>query len=338
MSTLKLLNQKGVDALFAGNTPSAEAVGREPEAQPYNFLRPPRIPRKTRTALETVYEEFVQRLEKALTLSLRTQVTLAVTEMEPVFFSDLALSLGSPAATFLFRADENGEGTGLFDWSLEGSLAVVDRMMGGPGHGSALHRALTSIEREVVQRITQQALLLLADAWKDHLAVGREITGFEVDPSHSGIARPEDRYLAVYLQVTWEGFEGTVTVALPHPVVLAALEPERGQARRAPGAATDTAPARAALDNQRLKLSHVTLSARLPETTLTLRQVTSLRTGQVIDLGYGQDVPVHVHVNGKLLFLGSAGEVRGRLGVRIREKASTQVPERLTHTSKGRVL
>ncbi len=318
MSASEFLNQKAIDALFEAKASGGSEEPAAPEVQSYDFLRPNRLAPRTRLVLESSQAAFAQRLKKMLSFQLRTPVEAGVADMENVLFTDLALSMGSPAAAFLFQVDDGNDGLGVLDWGLDGAMSLVDRLLGGTGGAGAAARPLTAIEQGLVRRITALALPLLRESWKELLPLGGEILGFETDPARSRIAKGGDRYLVTFIRIRTEGFESTITLGIPYAPLEAKLDTAREDRGLRAVPASTAGRALAATD---LKNSRLTVTARLPRISLRMGAVSRLAAGQIIDSGYPLDTPVDVHVNGRLLFRGALGQHRGQVGLRILDQS-----------------
>ena len=68
-----------------------------------------------------------------------------------------------------------------------------------------------------------------------------------------------------------------------------------------------------------LNVSHLTVAARLPVVKLSARTVAGFHIGQVLNVRHSVESPIEVQVNGKVRYLGSLGQVRGNVGVRIEQ-------------------
>jgi flagellar motor switch protein FliM len=327
-----VLNQKGIDALLQAGD---RAVAADEEVHAYSFARPNSLGRRTRFTVETAQAAFARGLEKMLTLRFRAPVSVSVSGVECVYVSDLALSLGSPCAAFLFGAGPGNRFRGVFDWGIEAGLSSVDRLLGGGGGGTpAAARPLTAIEQGILRHLTQGGLGLLAEAWKEILPVGREVLGLETNPSAARFAAAEDRFLVTLFELTGEGLRGTITLGLPMAPLDALLQEKAPAPAPAPAARAGDP----SLLDSGLKHSRLEVAARLPDVVLSMRAVSALHEGQIIDTRYPLDVPVHVHVNGRLLFQGALGQVRGHIGLRITERAAGAFPDRPVHSRQGRVV
>lgn len=335
MGAAEFLNQTAIDALFQAQG-RVDAVGGEPEVRVYDFLRPSRLGPRARISLEATQGAFAQSLKKMLSFQLRTPVETAVAGLENVRFSELALSLGTPCAAFLFQVGRGTDGVGILDWGLDGAMSFVDRLLGGTGGGGRPGRALSAIEQGLVRRITAHTLPLLRESWKELLPLGKDILGFESNPGRGKIAKEGDRYLVTLIQIRSEGFESTATVGIPYASLESILED--GAANRVTSAPRSAPAAEAGriLEETELKNSRLLVTARLPLLKLRMGAVSKLAPGQIIDSGYPLDTPVDIHVNGRLLFKGTLGQHRGQVGLRILE--SSPDGDGRSHFKQGRMM
>ncbi len=331
MARHRILDQRGVDALFGLGIAEDPASA---EARPYDFLRPARLEREARRALDGVHHAFIESLVKSLSLLLKTPVELESMGSENVSFIELATSLGDPAATWTFSA---GRAIGLVDFEVEAGLAMVDRLLGGPDQTGTAGRRLTAIEQGILRRPAERVLAALEAAWGDRLAVGDSLLAFSSRPAQSRVAGPEDRFLTTLFRIRAGKTEGTVTVALPYVAVEEALDQDTG---KAPVPAAETKPAvdPGAIFASDLKTARVAVKVRLPAFGLAVRDLSNLDAGQVLDTLHGPEAPVVILVNGRPLFRGAVGSVRGRVGIRIVDTVEPSAPRGPVALKQGRVL
>lgn len=334
MADADLLAQSVIDGLFAIRAGTAGEDRVEPVVRPFSFVRPMRLGQRTVLALETAQGTLLHNLRKALTAQLRTAVEVAAIGMENVYYSELALALGSPCAAYLFKVGRKGEGTGILDWGIETGLALVDRLLGGSGHPAVLERALTQIEQGVLSPLSRRAVTAVADAWSDIVPVSRDILAFAANPAPGRFAQAEDRYLAMLLRLTTDSFAGTMTVGLP----FAPPEPAEVGPPRVPATTRSPLEIRRLLAPGGLKHARLDLSARLPVVPLRMRDVHSLRPGQILDTGLPPDTHVNVLVNGMLLYKATPGRIGGQLVLRITEAATRPLPSRFEPVKQRRVI
>jgi flagellar motor switch protein FliM len=89
---------------------------------------------------------------------------------------------------------------------------------------------------------------------------------------------------------------------------------------------------------QALRGSLLELRARFPLFQLQARDVGRLEVGQVIHTGHPYDVPVELYVRGQRRFLGTLGQSRRYVGLRITQQLLNQRPEGTPRSSRGRLV
>ena len=331
------LTQKDIDILLRGNAPESHVPTPTTEAQPYNFVRPPRVSRDRRTALEAIHARFALSLQSMLTSRLRSPIDVVMSSLEQASLSEFVLSLASPCAAYVFDLGDRQGAQGVIDFSTDVAYQLVDRLFGGPGEPCELRRGLTPLEQTVVRGVTERALGLLRDAWQDQLAMTPQVAGFESIPDMLQITSREDTVLVVTLEMRSGGFSGFLTVCLPMSTIEQSFQ-ER-LAARAPqgrGNVADLAASRALVEAE-LRSARLVASARLPAFRLTAREVAGLAVGQLVHTAHLADEPVEVHLNGRPSYRGTLGQLRRRMGLRITQRLAGPVAERPGPCPQGRV-
>ena len=89
---------------------------------------------------------------------------------------------------------------------------------------------------------------------------------------------------------------------------------------------------------QALRGARLDLRARFPLFQLKAREVGNLAVGQVIHTGHASDVPVELLVRGQRRLLGTLGQSRRYVGLRITHFLNSQRSEGLPRIVRGRVL
>lgn len=329
------LTQKDLDALLQGSAPAAPTHVPERDVIPYSFARPPRVSKDRRATLEAIHGRFALSLQAFLSSRLRTPMDVVVDSVEQVTFSEFGVSLAAPCAAFVFGLGERVGGQGIVDLGPELAFYLVDRMLGGPGEGDPPDRALTPLEQTVVRGIVERTLVALRDAWQDQFALEPILEDFQSDPEMLQIANPEDNLLVAILTVRCGSFAGGITLGMP----MSALEPflqDRGASRpRGVEARTEAAALRPKVETF-LGGARMTLAARLPAARTSARALARLEPGQILGTGHMPEAEIEIHVNGRLRFLGTLGQVRRRLSLRITRTIDAPGPDGLAREPEGR--
>ena len=331
------LTQREIDAILQKTTPVPLApVAVADDIVPYNFTRPPRVSKDKRASLESIYQRFALSMQALLSSMLRIPLDVVVASVEQAMFSEFILSLGNPCASFVFESGDRMGGEGAMDLSTDFAFYLVDRLFGGPGDPQAMSRSLTPLEQAVVRNVVDRTLGLLRDAWHENLVLSPRVVAFESNPEMLQITSREDNVLVTQLEIRSATFNGFVTLCMPMSSLegfLADKNTSRGH--RASDAA---AAASKRLVTESLQHAHVGLIARFPQLWLSARQIAELVPGRVLHTTHNVEEPVEVLVNGRLRLMGSLGEVRSHLGLRIAKKVTRPSDHRPVKSRQGRIL
>ncbi len=331
------LTQREIDAILQKSTPVPLASVASDDVVPYNFSRPPRVSKERRASLEAVHSRFALSLQALLSSMLRTPLDIMVGSIEQAMFSEFVLSLGTPCATFVFALGDRMGSEGAIDLSAHFAFHLVDRLFGGPGDSHPPQRPLTPLEQSVSRNVTERALGLLREAWQDDLAMAPQIVGFEANPEMLHITSREDNVLVTNLEIRSATFNGFITLCLPMSALEGFLQEKGGT--RAHGRIHDAEAAQSrARAESSLRHAHLDVVARFPTLWLSGHAVSELVPGRVLHLGQTSEDAVEVHVNQRLRFLGTLGQIRRHLGLRILEAVRRPVGGRPVQSRQGRVL
>src|SRR5262245_17409098 len=330
-------SQKDIDSLLQGAQP-ADPPEPAVEVIPYNFLRPPRIAKDRQALLNGIYQRVAVSLQALLSSRLRASVDVSLSSVEQATFAEFIFSLASPCAAYVHELGDKIGGQGVLDMGTDLSYYLIDRLFGGPGELQDLKRPLTALERSVVRGVADKVWSLVQEAWADHLAFVPNYTGFESSPDALQIANREDNVLVANIEVRTSAFSGLITMCVPLLSLESFLQekPTRHfhNIRSTPAEREQT---RHTIE-QSLRGSRLELRARFPLFQLKARDIGRLEVGQVIHTGHPYDVPVELHVRGQRRFLGTLGQSRRYVGLRITHQLHPQRPEGTPRSSRGRLV
>lgn len=288
------------------------------EVKSYDFRRPHRVSKERLRTLEAMYERLVKSLEGWLVGRVRGKVELKLEAVEQLSFGEFTRVLPTPCTAYLFTIDDSGGQKGVVEMGQSFSYFLVDRLFGGGGQPTMFERALTPIERMAVRLVAERTVSLLGEVWQDHVAMSMDLSGFESIPEILQAEGRDEAMLAARIKVSVIGIESNLSVCLP----LAVLEKffQGGGTQRKADTVTGSERERQFNREQAehsLRATSVTVSARLPDFPMTMRELASLREGSVLMTGVPTDAELQVMVSGQTRFRGSAGRVGKRLAVRV---------------------
>jgi flagellar motor switch protein FliM len=344
-ATSEFLDQSEIDRLLAqsgdAGVPKAmllRADGRKGDAkaagkvESYDFRNPVFLSEVELRRLRLLHEDFIRYLSARLSLFLRMEFGLKMAKLTTVTYAKFTESLPSPTHICLFKADPL-IGVGVLDINPRLALTIADRLLGGRGHSVKAERYLTEIEMALLEDIIMIVLEEWCGQWKTEqdlhpLLIGHENNGRFLQTS------PKD---AIVLALTLEVNFGDCSEQLQIGVPYYTIEPlvKKMQARRQKDTAVTAVEKRA---NWQRAYDHITMPVRAEwdALSLSLREVSCLRVGDVIEMPAALMQQTRVLLNGTPKFIGTVGLDSDRVAVQILRKIPASPEEFNPSKSDGR--
>jgi flagellar motor switch protein FliM len=258
--------------------------------------------------------------------------------VEQATFAEFIFSIATPCAAYVYQLGDRVGGQGVLDLGSDFSYYLIDRLFGGPGEASDMKRSLTLLERGVVRGVSDKVWGIVAEAWADHLTFAPVYGGFESSPDALQVANREDNVLVANIEVRAGNFSGLMTMCIPLLTLEGFLQEKPTRHSHAVRtSATEREATRQVLE-QALRGARLELTARFPLFQLKARDIGNLEVGQVIHTGHPSDVPVELLVRGQRRLLGTLGQSRRYVGLRVTHFLNSQRSEGLPRIVRGRVL
>ncbi|WBV44576.1 flagellar motor switch protein FliM [Pseudoroseomonas cervicalis] len=274
--------------------------------------------------LEIVFDRLVRIMSTSLRNFTSDNVEVSIEGITSLRFGDYLNTIPLPAMLVVFKAEEwDNYGLVVVDSAL--IYSVVDVLLGGRRGTTAMRiegRPYTTIERGLIERLTEVVLKDLSDAFGPLAEVEFRFERLEVNPRFAAISRPSNAAVLARLRVDMESRGGQLQLLLPY----ATLEPVRelllqqfmGE-KFGRDSIWETHLA------EELRQTEVALDVVLDEQTMRLSDVVRLQVGDLITLGVGPGAPVRLRCGDTSLFEGQVGGRKGRLAVRIDRAMPRQV-------------
>lgn len=302
----KILSQDEIDALLNSATQlEAQQQQGDPHANAvaitYNFRRPDRVSKEQIRSLHFLHDRFARNIATSLSAFLRAVTEITIVSVEQFAYSEFLMSLPDPTAFYAIHAQPQ-DVIGALEVNPAVAFTMVDRLLGGDGHGTVAHRALTEIEQNVVDSVVKLVLDNLNEAWRAFVDLEFSIQGRETRPQMLSVAAPNEVVVLIVFDVRIGDTRGMLNLCVPAALIeMAGASFVQGWHR--------TRKEPTSIDRARLtdNLARVRLpvSARL-DTRMRAREVLELKPGDVVSLGRSLRDPVNVWV-------GDRPKVTGRL-------------------------
>jgi flagellar motor switch protein FliM len=275
--------------------------------QPYDFRNPVFLSAPELRKLRLHHEEFIRSLAARLSIHLRVEFVLQMSQLSTITYAKFIESLPNPGHLVLFKA-EPLRGICLLGIKQRLGLTVVDRVMGGPGHSVQTDRDLSEIEIALLDQIIQ----IIVGEWCSHWSGFEELRplllGHESNARFVNTAPFDSVMLALTLEAQIGDCFEQIHIGFPYLT----LEPliKRLSHKIDPHIHESEPTSRGNVAwNQALDDVQVPVTAEFPGMSMSARRLADLRVGDLLELE--EDLPSRVRLR-----LASLPKFNGRLGTR----------------------
>jgi flagellar motor switch protein FliM len=318
----KLLSQDEVDALLKGLDTGDIESEQKPEEVDTDFaaLDWGSLGRNVRGGmplLEIVNTRFCQKIRASLSSVLRKFLDISMEPVETIKFMEFQKSLPVPTSMHLFKI-EPLRGLGMFVMESRLVFALVEAFFGGSGTGSTKieGRDFTPIEKRVVEKVVQIALVNLTESWEDIYPIKTEFTRSESNPLAVNVVPPEELLVSVKFEVELNKPLGKILVCIPissfqpirEKLAGAYLIEERGEDLNWTHSM-----------QEKIKSVPLEMSVQLGRTFLSVRELQNLRPGDILVLENNYKDPLVASVEGIPKFEGFVGRRESRKVFKIEQ-------------------
>ena len=284
-----------------------------PSATPvvYDFRRPNKFTREHVRALQIASETFARQFTTALSTTLRTVSQVQAKGIHQLTYDEYIRDVPNPTYLAILSLPPLA-GASIFHLPLPVVMTAVDRLLGGPGAGPAVHRPLTEIEQSLVRDLLGRVLRELAYAFESLTALEPVVLHQESNPQFAQIGSPSDMVIVFVYDLRIGGQAGEATLCVPFASLQPVLDEVAANSLLAGRVEADAESVRHALAG-RMGGAPVTISVSFPPVALALSDIVDLRPGDVVPLDHRVDAPLEVSVGGVARFAARPGRRGKRL-------------------------
>ncbi len=299
-------------------------TGGDAKVEAYDFRNPAFLSETELRRLRLVHEDFIRYLSARLSLHLRMEFGIKMSKLTTVTYAKFTESLANPSHLSLFKI-EPLVGVGILEISPRLALTIADRLLGGRGQAVKAERYLTEIEVSLIEDV----VVILLEEWCGQWKLEKELRPLLIGHENNGRflqTSPKDAVvLALSLEVTFGDCTEQIQIGVPYyliePVVKKLQNSRQKDSVIAP--VEKRAEWQPAYDRILLPVR-----AEWSGLDLTLREITCLRVGDVIEMPASLFNETRVLLNGSPKFIGSVGHDADRVAVQLTRQLS---PEETTH-------
>ena len=311
-----------INSMMATGSEQQEPQVAKPRLRVYDFKRPDKFSKDHLRGVQMLFDNFCRFVTSYFSGFFRMTVHSNVESVDQITYEEFANSLPNPCAVAVVQWGSLASNM-LVSFSPQVAIPMVDRLCGGPGDSFLLSRVLTDIESAVLMRVTETMTDMLSVTLREFKVEEHnlKVSSIELNPLFIQQAMaPNDVVLSVILRMKFGAQSGTIEFCLPYTLlepILPTLSAHRWFSRRdetdQPDGTTDAIEA--------ITHTEIPISCTLGESTLTMKDVLSLKPGDVIELNTRRRDPVVVRILDKPKFKAEIGRIGSRLAARIVSRA-----------------
>lgn len=320
------LSQEEIDALI--NQLSTEPAAREDalegkKIKSFDFRFNKRLDKFSNNQLQTLrtlHENFTRLLNNSLSVYLRTRVEASIVSIEQISYGDFIASIGIPSILSIFSMDPL-PGSGITQVDLNLVFSIIDRLLGGPGWFPQKLRDLTDIERTLMQRFMARMLNSYRESWNYLLTLSLKIEALDSNPQFIPRIIPLDQIVAyVSMELKVGDMTGVMNFCLPY-LVLQSISTQLTDFQWSPSVIAGRGMTEEDLAQlaRNVERADVDVQVELGRTTVSLRDLVALQTGDLILFDKPTDSALVARVNEREKFRVYPGVNKDRLAVQVSE-------------------
>ena len=183
------------------------------------------------------------------------------------------------------------------------SATVVDRILGGRGSTNPEERGLTDIEKALVEDFNQIILEEWCNQWSSIMNLNAGIVGTESTGKFLQTSPPDAMMLILSLEASFGDVSGPIRIAVPYYT----MEPVLSRLLQAVPSEGKTKTAKPLRWHETYNEIPVDVSAEWDAFELSLRDVSNLEVGDVIELNPDLLSQTNLRIAGNTCFIGEIG-------------------------------
>lgn len=285
----------------------------------YDFKRPDKFSKEQIRTVSIMHETFARLTTTSLSAQLRSLVQVHVASVDQLTYEEFIRSIPNPTTLAVINMDPL-KGSAILEIDPAITFSIIDRLFGGQGEGAKVSRDLTDIEQSVMEGIIVRVLGNMREAWSQVIDLRPRLGQIETNPQFAQIVPPTEMVVLVTLETKVGEVEGMMNFCIPYLTIepiISKLSAQYWYSSVRRGTTTENLN----ILRERLSTIDVSLVAEIGTLDLTVRDVLSLRAGDVIRLQHTRTTdPMTLTVGSQPKFLCKAGQIGNKLAVQIIKK------------------
>jgi len=291
----------------------------------YDFKNPKKFTKERLKLLDSVYSTYSRVISSYLSSLLRLSCEVTLVDIEEQKYNEFNNALGESDILTVIEVAAPGAEVGFDPLLLQISNPVIEtmlnRMMGGAGDIAELEldgdSDYSDIELSLFENLVRHIIPLMTEAFRNYLNIEFAFSNVEVNPRLVQTIPIDETVVILMLDITLKDTKGNINICLSSSVleyIFRSFEMGKASASKRKEHLLEKAP-----DDIMTGLSGTTLeiSAKLSEAELLLKDVLTMRVGDIINLNKPKDSDAVVYVEDVAWFTGEIGIQKHNIAVRL---------------------
>ena len=314
----RVLTQEEVDALLEGiSEGEIETETKQPPegVRPFDFTRQQRIIKADMPTLDVINEHFSQFFKVSLSMILNKTVDVSPASVKVTRFGEFMQTLPLPTSLHIYRMNPL-RGHILMVIGARLAVSMVELLLGGSveEHIKLEGKTFTPIENRLIKQIVFKILADLEKAWKPVFPIKIDYLRSEFNPQFARIVMPAELVVITKFSVEIAEIEDSITICIPY----SSVEPIREKlCARFQSDQLERDNTWIERLEKEIKETKAEVCVELAKTTLQVKDLLSLKKGDIIKLNKDIKSPLTLKVEGIPKFLGYAGVLKGNMAFKI---------------------
>jgi flagellar motor switch protein FliM len=314
---LNAVNDGGGDNSSSGKSDSGSSDDSDENIQTYDLTNQDRVIRGRMPILEIIYERFIRQFRVSLSNSLRKISTISIISTDLLKFGEFVNTLPIPSCMCIMRYNEL-RGPALLVFESKLAYAIIDSYFGGTDRPFTKieGKEFTMIELSFMRKIMDMAINDLEEAWAPVHRIDAQYLRTEINPQFVGVVPPSDVIIATTLEVEFESASGTIMIVVPYSTI-EPIKQKLSSSFQTDNEMADSIWTTAM--NEHIKNTKATIIVKLGEAEMTLGDLLTLESGDIIPLNQDASGEVSVTIEGVEKMKCLMGTYKGNRAVQITE-------------------
>jgi flagellar motor switch protein FliM len=286
----------------------------------YDFKRPNKFAKDQLRTLEMMYENYARLISTFLSGYLRSFATVEVISVEQLTYQEFSSSISNPSFMVLFGMAPL-EGHAILEIGCSTFYAIIDRLLGGDGHGDFDTRSFTEIELTIMNNTAEKMLRYMAEPWKNVADITPRVERIETNTQFIQFMPPNETIALITMKVKIGNTEGMINLCLPY-LTLETVSSKLSTRHWFTFNSNRFSDKDAQVLEKRLETASVTVKVILGRCRITVEEFNGLQRGDVLVLDSKCSEPLSMCIGDSAIYSVKPGVRNKRLAAKILDIAT----------------